>query len=83
MQNVWKGMALGALVGAVVGMLLDAMQGAGRIAGETATHVREEAPAVAARVRDARGPRRAAARETAHNVGASARYRADRGRTGT
>ena len=35
MQNVWKGMALGALVGAVVGMLLDAMQGAGRIAGET------------------------------------------------
>ena len=38
MQNVWKGMALGALVGAVVGMVLDAMQGAGRIAGETASH---------------------------------------------
>ncbi len=30
MKNVWKGLAVGALVGAAVGVILDALEGTGR-----------------------------------------------------
>lgn len=48
MNNVWKGLAIGAFVGAAVGLVLDLLRGAGKGAAAVAEMAREHGPEVVA-----------------------------------
>jgi hypothetical protein len=55
MNNVWKGLAVGAVVGAVIGLVLDLLRGAGKGAAAVAELAREHGPDVIAAVASATG----------------------------